>query len=181
MQKIAKIDNGVVVDVNDYNLMFPNTSFSMTGLDVDFMTENNLMEVLDTRPFNKLTHQLVSVPPYIEVDKVYTVQLEALTPEQQAVQEAARKQALIKSFTEEAQIRLDNFAVGRGYGSMISVCTYDTSSVPRYAADALRARTLRDQWWSVLNQIMTDVLASTRAEPSSFDDIVGELPALTWT
>lgn len=71
----------------------------------------------------------------------------------------ARKKARIAYFQSEAGRRLDAFAVARGYGSMVSVCTYDTSSVPRYAADAFRARTLRDQWWDILNQIMADVLA----------------------
>lgn len=177
---VAKIDNGAVVEVNDYRQMFPNTSFPRTGPDAEFMAANNLMYVHVGRPCNELTHRLVPSAPYIEDGKVYTVQLEALTPEQQTAREAARKQALIKAFTDEAQSRLDRFAMERGYGSMISVCTYDTSSVPRYAADALRARTLRDQWWSVLNQIMADVLAAARPEPSSFDDIAGELPALTW-
>jgi hypothetical protein len=162
--QVAKIDNGVILEINDYRQMFLNTSFPKTGPGAEFMTENNLLYVYVSKPFNELTHQLVSVPPYIEGDKVYTVQIEELTSEQQTVREAARKQALIKTFTEEAQARLDNFAVERGYASIISVCTYDTSSVPRYAADALRARTLRDQWWNTLNQIMTDVLANTRAQ-----------------
>ena len=178
--KVAKIDNGIVVDINDYRQMFPNTSFSSAGPTAEFMAINNLMYVHVGRPCNELTHRLVPSAPYIEDGKVYVVQLEELPLEQQAEREAARKQALIKAFTDEAQARLDSFAIERGYGSMISVCTYDTSSVPRYAADALRARTLRDQWWSVLNQIMADVQAGNRPEPTSFDDIVGELPALTW-
>lgn len=177
---VAKIVDGAIADIQDYRKMFPNVSFPRTGPDEQFMTDNSLMYVHVSKPHNPMTHKIYPATPYIEDGKVYTVVANELSPEVQAEYEQRRKQQKIADFTAEAGRRLDEFAIARGYGSIISVCTYDTSAVPRFAADAVRARNLRDQWWAVLNQIIAEVNAGTRAEPDTFDDIAGELPVLTW-
>lgn len=178
---VAKVIDNAIVELSDYRAMFPNTSFSAAGPDTEFMTANGLMPVEMAATFNPLTHRAENVTPFIDGSVVRTQIAVPLTAGEITARETLRIQGKIKSFQDEAGRRLDNFAIARGYGSIISVCTYDTSSVPRYAADALRARSLRDQWWEVLNQIVNDVLSAQRPEPEKFDDIAGELPPLTWS
>lgn len=177
---VAKISDGVVTEVGSYQSLFPTTSFSVAGPSDEFLESAGAMKVDNEIVFDPAAKKLVPVDPYIDGSVVRTRQLEDLTPEEATAYETNRKALKIGSFQSEAGKRLDAFAVARGYANMVSVCTYDTSSVPRYAADALRARTLRDQWWEQLNVIVADVLAGNRPEPNSFDDIAGELPALTW-
>ena len=86
---IAQIKDGKVVDVADYQSMFPDTSFSSNGPDADFMVVNNCMYVNTYLPYDPTTQKLISVAPYIQVDDpaqplnwVYTIQVAELTPEE---------------------------------------------------------------------------------------------------
>ena len=97
---IAKIENGAVVDVADYQSMFPNTSFPPSGPSDEWMVENSCMYVNVFLPYDQNTEKLVAVAPYIQVDDpehplqwVYTVQVEPLTPEEIAQREEAKRQA----------------------------------------------------------------------------------------
>lgn len=78
------------------------------------------------------------------------------------------------------QVRLDDFARTRNYDGILSVCTYATSAVPKFAAEGQAAVNLRDATWATLYGILAQVQAGTRAMPSSFADIETELPALSW-
>jgi len=86
---IAKVENGIVVEVADYQSMFPNTSFTSSGINDQFMIENSCMYVNTFLPYDQATQCLESVPPYILIDDpekplnwVYTVAVVELTPEQ---------------------------------------------------------------------------------------------------
>jgi hypothetical protein len=86
---IAKVENGVVVDVADYQSMFPDTSFPPSGVSDSFMIENGCMYVNMFLPYDQATQCLQAVPPYIQIDDpekplnwVYTVAVAELTPEQ---------------------------------------------------------------------------------------------------
>ena len=86
---IAKIEDGLVTDVADYQSMFPNTSFPSSGPNAEFMVENNCMYVNVFLPYDPTTQCLVGCAPYIQVNDpaqplnwVYTVEVAELTPEQ---------------------------------------------------------------------------------------------------
>lgn len=94
---IAKINDGQVVEVADYQSMFPNTCFPATGPTDEWMIEQGCMYVNVFKPYNQNTEKLVPATPYIEAetatDWVYTVQVEPLTPEELAQREEAQRQA----------------------------------------------------------------------------------------
>lgn len=82
---IAKIQDGQVVDVADYQSMFPQTSFPDSGPNAQFMSENDCMTVTMWKPYDRETQQLEPCAPYIEGDTVYTVKvvdlpIEEVTP-----------------------------------------------------------------------------------------------------
>lgn len=93
---IAKIENGQVVDVADYQSMFPQTSFPTSGPSDDFMVANGCMYVNTFLPYDQDTQKLVATNPYIQADdathSVYTVVVEPLTPEEIAQREEAQRQ-----------------------------------------------------------------------------------------
>ncbi len=80
----------------------------------------------------------------------------------------------------QTQNRLDTFARQRGYDSMLSACTYATSSIPRFKADGQYCVDARDRTWATLYQLLQGVQAGTTPMPSGFADIEPMLPALTW-
>jgi hypothetical protein len=72
---IAKIENGQVVDIADYQSMFPNTSFASSGPNAKFMADNNCMPVNTYLDYDSKTEFLESCEPYIMDGWVYTVKV----------------------------------------------------------------------------------------------------------
>ena len=75
---------------------------------------------------------------------------------------------------------LDEFARTKTYDSILSACTYATSTFPKFAAEGQYCVQMRDACWGVVAQIESDVLAGVRPIPSGFEDVKAELPALAW-
>ena len=85
-----------------------------------------------------------------------------------------------KEVTEGTQLRLDTFARTRNYDGILSACTYATSSIPKFQAEGQYCVNVRDSTWAALYSILAEVQEGTRPIPSSYEDIEGDLPALTW-
>jgi hypothetical protein len=79
---IAIVNGQTVEQVGDYQVLFPNTSFPASGPTDEWMAENSCMKVNLYKPYDIDTQKLVSVPPYIEEEWVYTVQVEQLSTEE---------------------------------------------------------------------------------------------------
>lgn len=82
-------------------------------------------------------------------------------------------------YTAKVQARLDDFAKTRNYDSMLSACTYATSTVPRFAQEAAYCVDMRDATWSTCYGIVAAVKAGNRPMPT-WAQIESELPALSW-
>lgn len=89
---IAKVENGVVVDVQDYRTMFPMTVFPNSGPTNEWLATNSCMKVNLSKPYDLKTQVLYSVDPYIEGDWVYTIQVRNATAEE--LQQITRSKAM---------------------------------------------------------------------------------------
>jgi hypothetical protein len=78
------------------------------------------------------------------------------------------------------QQRLDAFAKTRNYDSILSACTYATSSVPRFAGEGQAAVDARDATWDALYTLLGEVMAGTRPMPTGFEEVEPLLPELEW-
>lgn len=117
-----------------------------------------------------------------------TCEVVDLTPEEAAVIEADRaayeleaSERLKKAIVDATEAQLNEFARTRGYDSIMSACTYATSTVPKFAAEGQYCVELRDQTWAVLYTMLAEVQSGTRPVPSSFEDIASILPTATAT
>lgn len=81
---------------------------------------------------------------------------------------------------QATQKRLDDFARTRLYDGILSLCTYATSTVPKFKAEGQYGVEARDATWAKLYQILAEVEAGTRPVPSGYADIEPDLPALAW-
>ena len=87
---IAKVENGVVTNVADYQSMYPNVVFPSTGPTEGWMIDNGCMYVNTYVPYDPATQVLIPAnPPYIEIPDpanqtqwVYTVTVREMTPEE---------------------------------------------------------------------------------------------------
>lgn len=84
--------------------------------------------------------------------------------------------AIAKGITQR---HLDQFANTRGYDSILSACSYVTSSNAKFAAEANRCVFLRDLAWSVYFDI-EDKVRNEGFRPESDDEIEVLMPLLTW-
>lgn len=75
---------------------------------------------------------------------------------------------------------LDVFAQTKNYDSIVSACTYSTSSVQKFAEDGAYCIELRSATWAKVYEIFGEIDSGVRQLPSGYDEIKGELPVMQW-
>jgi hypothetical protein len=76
------------------------------------------------------------------------------------------------------QAHLDSTVKERGYDSILSACSYATSSNAQYAAEGLACAAWRDAVWEAFFSILDAVSDGSYPEA---DAVIASLPALVWT
>ena len=79
----AIIDGTTVKSTGTIQQLFPNTSFTVAGPNTDFLTENNVVELVETLSYTTPTQKLSTVDAYVESGKAYTVKVESTTSDEQ--------------------------------------------------------------------------------------------------
>jgi hypothetical protein len=93
---------------------------------------------------------------------------------------AERNKQIREEIVAQVQNRLDTFAQTKGYDNIVSACSYATSSHAKYGPEGRYCVSAREATWDALFAIESDVIAGTRPMPQNYDEIAGELPALSW-
>jgi len=103
------------------------------------------------------------------------------TPEEEAEADALEAEHLAqapqrksKEVEQAIQTMLDTEAQTAGYDSLLSVCSYSTSTGP-FQPDGKSFIDWRDACWSKVISIQQEVLAGTRAEPT-VDEVLALMP-----
>ena len=79
----AIIDGTTVESTGTIQQLFPNTSFPVSGVTTDFLTQNNVVELVETLSYTTPTQKLTTVNPYVQSGKAYNVKVESTTTEEQ--------------------------------------------------------------------------------------------------
>ena len=166
---------------SDFRAGFPQTSFPAV-LNDEIIQAFGAFPVTKTAPtYDAMTQGAREIAPAL-VDGSYVQQWEvyALPPEQIAVNQQIAARHTKKSIVDATQQRLDDFARTRNYDGILSLCTYATSTVPKFAAEGQYGVEARDATWAKLYEMLAEVQAGTRPMPTGFADIEPELPVLQW-
>lgn len=84
---------------------------------------------------------------------------------------------VIGEFETAVQTYMDDAAKLRGYDSLLSACTYVTSSSPKFSAEGIAFSNWRDAVWTKCFEIQLAVQAGARGVPS-LHQLMAELPLL---
>ena len=79
----AIIDGTTVKSTGTIQQLFPNTSFSIAGPNADFLSANNVVELVQTLSYTEPTQKLSNVDAYVEGGKAYSVKVEFTTTDEQ--------------------------------------------------------------------------------------------------
>ena len=106
---IAKVDGDTVLEVADYRAMFPDTSFTSSGPDAEWLAENSCLPVTVWLPYDPATQVLDATDPYIMEHVVYTVSVRDLTAEEIDAKDAAallarRQKMVVTPFQAKAAL-----------------------------------------------------------------------------
>jgi hypothetical protein len=177
----ALINNSVVVKFpytsNDLKTDNPDTSFPDT-LTNDLLNSYGVYAVTKNDPsINEFTHTAeISGCEFIN-DGWFV----AWTIREKTQEELSETFKVIQnSIVMKTQMRLDTFARTRNYDGILSLCTYATSTIPKFQSEGQYGVNARDATWNTLYQILEEVQLGTRVAPTSFEDIEPDLPELVW-
>ena len=84
-----------------------------------------------------------------------------------------------KTLTDAMQSYLDQTAQERGYDGILSLCSYATSSNPRFGPEGQAGVALRDAVWAYGYAVIAEVEAGTRSVPT-VEDLLAALPSIIW-
>lgn len=93
--------------------------------------------------------------------------------------DVAKMNAIKEQAMTAVQTLLDTTARSRGYDSIVSLCTYATSNIPKFKAEGQAGVDWRDACWAYGYQLMYDIQTGKREIPS-VDEILAEIPNINW-
>lgn len=85
----------------------------------------------------------------------------------------------LKIMTGAIQRHLDTTAQSRAYDGILSLCTYATSTSPKFSAEGQAGIEWRDACWRRGYEILAECQAGTRGIPTP-EDLIAELPVMVW-
>jgi hypothetical protein len=91
----------------------------------------------------------------------------------------AEDQRILDSLTCSVQLHMDLKAHERNYDNLLTLCTYATSTNPKFSSEGQAAVEWRDGVWARCYEVMADVMEGRRAIPTR-EELIAELPVFEW-
>ena len=79
----AIVKNNEVTNIGEITVLFPNTSFPSNGDYGDFIKDNDLHTVITELEYDSNTEKLVPCTPYVRSGKVYNVEVQSISADDQ--------------------------------------------------------------------------------------------------
>lgn len=178
--QIAIVKDQTITNIGDYRDLFPNNTWPGGTPSSEWLAENDCMIVTLFKSYDNKTQKIVPSEPYIENGQVFAVEVVSLSDDEIATNNINNLEQIKNTIVRSTQNRLDGFAHTRGYDSILSACTYATSTVDKFRNEGMYCVEARDQTWETLYTIMSEVESGSRPIPTNYSDIESLLPELIW-
>jgi hypothetical protein len=157
------------------NISMPNI------LSDELISELGFEVVKQVPPNNTYLEKATALPP-VKLNDVWVQQwkIDPVSEQEAIILKNEYHQQIKNSCINRTQTRLDQFAQARGYDSILSACTYATSSSSKFAMEGQYCINVRDATWSKLLEILSEVESNVRPVPKNYEEIEPELPQLVW-
>jgi len=156
----------------------PNTSFPKNPSN-ELLAEWGVfpVSVVNDPDHNALTHKIVTdkLPTYINGAWI----LAKSAVEMDLQEKLDYRNKIVRKYELAVQKFMNEKVAERQYDSMISAATYATSTNPKYGPEGQACVNWRDSVWDKCYEVLGEVDAGTR-QPPTIDELIAELPALTW-
>ena len=162
---------------SDIRAAFTNTSFPSV-MDDSMLALFGIFPLrgADIAAYDEATHKIVAAAPeLIDGEWVDQVSVVAMTPDEQHAFAVNR----LVEVVEAVQARLDSWAKERNYDGILSLCTYATSSIPKFAAEGQSGVEQRDATWTACYTLLGEYQSGSIPLPT-VSDVLNQMPQLSW-
>ena len=101
--KYAIVDGTAITKTGTIFELFPNTSFSKSGPNATFISDNNLVEITEWLATTKPDQKLTNVDVYLDSGKAYSVKIETCTDDEKAANIAMQWDIIRESRNEKLE------------------------------------------------------------------------------
>ena len=139
--------------------------------------ENGIVcEVMDADPFPPFHAGLLWVDCGPEVEQGWAWDGKTFAPPQD---EPIPQDVVRENLSDAIQAHMDAVARSRSYDGILSLCSYATSSHPKFGAEGKAGVKWRDACWDKAYEIFNDCLSRNRPVPSE-EELLREMPTMEW-
>lgn len=86
----------------------------------------------------------------------------------------------VEAIMAAVQSMMDAEAKSHSYDSILSLCSYAVSTVPKFAEEGNAGVAWRDGVWLQCHSMLNECVSGQRDTPYTLDEVLAALPAMVW-